>query len=73
MCGSRNTFQEGVESTEEGPLPLEETGELAAAFDILSLVHRAGVRCFVLAHTWTPLAFASSKRDPEVPDSSVTA
>lgn len=59
-----------LRAQKKGPLPLEPTGELAAVFDILSLVHRAAVRCFVLAHTWAPLAFASSKKDHEVPDTS---
>lgn len=64
--------KEELRAQKKGLLPLEPTGELAAVFDILSLVCRAGVRCFVLAHTWAPLAFASSKKNPEVPDTSAT-
>lgn len=67
------TYSKGESRAQEkGPLPLDLTGELAAAFGILSLVRRVGVRCFVLARIWAPLAFASSKKDPEVPDTSVT-
>lgn len=72
LCMAPGTYSKGESRAQEkGPLPLDLTGELAAAFDILSLVRRVGVRCFVLARIWAPLAFAS-KKDPEVPDTSVT-